>query len=333
MITPHRRYSLTSSPQGEGSVNSIGIFNFNNSSPTIIGNRITGCPTTEIISWSRGIYNTDSTPVIVGNIIDGAGVGSGNSYGIHNLNSDAIIAFNYIRGGLGTSAYGLYNNNCSALITSNHIEGGENSTDVDAGHGIYIDNCSSGIYNNVINGGRAANSTYGIVIQNPSSPAIYNNTIDGGSITNPAGWAVGITMIFGSPKIRNNIIMVSGATGNRVGIREFNAGADPAELNNNNIYNCATALYSDMDGHGNLLNITDVNSFTNTTQGLPASASGNVSVSLILDSAYRILGATVPGQLILVTRGGLDLSSSFLVEDKDENPRTVPWSIGAYEYD
>lgn len=317
---------------GEGSANSIGIYSYNNSSPTIIGNRITGCTTTEIISWSRGIYNDNSTPVIVGNIIDAAGPNSGNSSGIHNQNSDAIIVFNYVRSGRGATAYGLYAVNCSPLFISNYIEGGPDPLDVNTGIGIYCDNSSAEIYNNVVYAGQAANGTYGISMINASAPRIFNNTIDGGSITNIGGVSAGINLIGGAPDIRNNIVLVRGTVGTCAGIREVNAGADPTELHNNNIYHCATALYSDL-GNGNLTAIADVNDALLTTQGAGPSASDNVSVVLILNAEYRILGALVPGDLPLVTRGGFDLSfNPYLLEDKDERARTVPWSIGAYEY-
>ncbi len=64
-----------------------------------------------------------------------------------------------------------------------------------------------------------------------------------------------------------------------------------------------------------------------TTQGPPSS--GNVSIPLILNAYGRITA----GFPTAVTEGGLNgfVEGWGFNTDKDNDTRTVPWSMGAYE--
>jgi hypothetical protein len=188
------------------------------------------------------------------------------------------------------------------------------------------------IYNNII---RAGNGYWSIGLQNystGSNPKIYNNVITGGT----GNRARAVEMKFGSaPEIINNIIFTEGGT-NRYGIYEYTLDGDPAVVENNDIFNCPTALYydegddSEYDEGNNGTNITDIAS-VNTLTDITVSA--NISTDPQFENMsgndYH-LTADSPAS---VTEGGQDLSSEGISEDMDENPRTVPWSMGAYEYD
>jgi hypothetical protein len=74
----------------------------------------------------------------------------------------------------------------------------------------------------------------------------------------------------------------------------------------------------------------DINDIDDVNALFGTDSSGNISVEPFLDSAqdYQLTENSPTS----VTEGGLDLSSDFDT-DKAGNLRTVPWSIGAYEYD
>ena len=103
-----------------------GIYNNNNSSPTISNNTISG-------NFMYGIYNNNSSPTISNNII------TDNVWGIYNNDSSPTITNNSITGNDG----GIYNNDSSPTITNNIITGS-------SWYGIYNNNSLPTIdYNDV----------------------------------------------------------------------------------------------------------------------------------------------------------------------------------------
>jgi len=272
--------------------------------------------------------------IIEGFIINGgiSGTGYYNSAIRCKEGSNPIIRFNSIHGGDGDQAMGImcesYTANTAPIIVNNSIHGGNGPTSGSVG--IYCRNLSSPyIINNVIIGGDEYPT--GIYYGFGSSPIILNNTINGGNST---GWSVGIMVQgTGSPVgiIRNNIIFSSGTDG--YGIRENDTNSDVLYLENNNIFNCTTALYRDEETT-NITTIAGIHSLN------PTNYSNNIGDDPMLAdivSGDFHLTVTSPSS---VTNGGLDLSAepyfprfSGNLIDQDIIVRTVPWSIGAYELD
>ena len=212
----------------------------------------------------------------------------------YKINNNTITLYDY----LPAYSDGILLNDFSIAI----IEGNTIST---SGSGIKTTYGAPVIRNNTI-------KTRKTGISNRANSVISNNTIVGGEF-----YSYGIINSQStSLVIQNNIIDNFTDC-----IHELGSDSDPAAVSNNNLTECT--LYVD-EGATFISNIADVNALSGTD------ASGNISVPPILDSAqdYR-LTKTSP---VEVTQGGLDLSSDFNT-DKVGNTRTVPWSMGAYEYD
>jgi len=304
--------------QGGGGTFSSGIFNHDGTSPTVQNNTIDGGSGG---NDSYGIYNDpNSTPTIKNNTIDG-GNGRNRTYGIFNTFSSPIIQNNTIDGGNGgDQSYGIYNNSDSTPnIQNNTIDGGNGGN---FSSGIFNNSSSPIIQNNTIYGGNGGRFSF-CIFNGFSSPSIKNNTIDGGSGGNVSS---GIFNASSSPAIQNNIIMTSGNGSTRTCINEDDNNSVPTSIQNNDLFDCPTALYVDFID-GNLLTIGEINNLTDSD--------GNVTIDpgfVDRDGGDWRLTSTSPTE---VTQGGLDLSTNPkpFSTDKDGFTRTVPWSIGAYELD
>jgi len=156
-------------------------------------------------------------------------------------------------------------------------------------------------------------------INSSSNSIISNNTIVVASSDDPATPTTGIGISSSTlpPVIQNNIIALTAGTC----IAGSFDTSEPVSLKHNDLTGCAT-LYA--DDTVRITNIDDLNALSDTD------ASGNVSIPPNLDSTqdYHLTGASP----VEVTQGGLDLSVDFST-DRAGNTRTVPWSMGAYEYD
>ena len=284
------------------------LIEYDSGGAVIKNNNITSGISTGI-SW--GILSYASGPItILNNTINGGLSSSTIAIDISMLNTaGSVISNNTINGGNADyNSRGIYfHASASVSIEANTIAGGNNSMS----YGLYINSGAPVIRNNTII--LEGINSYGVY--NVSNSVINNNTIVGGG--SGETWGV-YTKLSTSAIFQNNIIDITGGTC----IAEDDASSDPAVLKNNDLTGC-TNLYYD-EGTTNITNIAGVNALS------ISDASDNVSISSILDSAqdYRLTGSSP----IAVTQGGLNLSSDFSV-DKEGHSRTIPWSIGAYEYD
>ena len=160
-----------------------GILCYNNSSPTINGNTITG----NTAHYGGGIEWSDScSPLIVDNIVSGNAADSS---------------------GGGIDLYML----CSPHIVGNFIT----TNTANRGGGIQCwDNCSPLIVNNSIIGNTANGLGGGIRCGNYSSPSIIGNIITG----NTSDWGGGIQCQYSSPDIKHDTIMGNTAISHGGGI-------------------------------------------------------------------------------------------------------------------
>ena len=277
------------------------------------------------VEASLGIGFTAGKNVGAGVVLDGFAIQGGfspddhHSYGVYLYDGASLtISNNLIEGGTGdTYGNGIGIFGSAAVIDGNLIKGGK----APIVYGIRSANASTPlIINNTILAEEAQDISYGILL-NASSPRIMNNTINGGS---GADEAYGI-FHFGAcnPKIENNLIFTTGGTA-RYGIFEMALNSSPASLRNNDLFDCPTALYRNFEtAQHNLTDVANVNA-------LPGAA-GNVSVdpAFVSDTDWH-LQASSPAE---VRQGGLDLSTEGYAHDQDDQPRTAPWSIGAFEAD
>ncbi len=298
-----------------------------------------------------------------------AGQSKYNSYGIYNNSADTTISKNYIHGGKGgTRTYGIYNKYSQAVISQNTIHGGD-IVNTSGNHGIRDEynktdtSQASTIFNNIIYGG-TGKQTYGIYVDKATS-VIQNNTINGGHGQN-ASTGILLSSVSDGPAsavIQNNIIFTSHGTTYRYCINEYHASgyaSDPSHLQNNNLFDCATALYRDESS----------TNYTTLTNGKPGDAdvatttSGNINiddssgqlfvdingpdddVTTLSDNNWQLKYPPIAATCNVVF-GGLDLSDDYLLDFSDisrtnnlsglpcvpANGDAAGWSIGAYEKD
>ncbi len=309
------------------------------------------------LCWeSNGIYIfstiTDSSSFdIAGNKIDG-GYSSFNSYGIEILGlltRTSRIVRNDIFGGTSDKrVYGisLFNGGPSdVLIYENDVRainyvGTSNSQSV---WGIYVSGQGGSpkmepmIFNNTIQAITDNNFGYGVYFNEVGgSPKVYNNTIVVAGISQFYGiYAVANADISKTnADIRNNIIICSSDIEDRIGLYEHGARSFFSKLENNDFFGFKYIVKRGGTGYDN---ITEVNNLTDAF-GNVGNASGNVDDDPKLSaSPDYYFTAESP---VSVTQGGMDLTGDLSdagydgeIVDKMGNPRTAPWSMGAYELD
>ncbi len=277
-----------------------GIF-VHRANPMIVGNEVDGCSASGEVEESSAITLIFTSESVIDNVIMGCDRGN-KSYGIAITQSNGLITRNTINGGDGEESIAIEIGSFSGnIIDSNVIDGGSGAT-FSSGIDVWDSNVFIYISNNTISGGSSSLSIYAIRLLSTSSVTISNNII----LATP-------TLGFGIYEIDSDV-------------------SAPMALMNNNIFDCPDALYH---REGPLENYTDKDLMEEDLNGAGHEVSGNMEVELTLDSEFRITTEPDP---VSVTEGGLDLSNSYqasvpVLLDRDGNPRSVPYSIGAYEYD
>jgi hypothetical protein len=291
-------------------------------------------------------------------VIDGFKIngGSGDYTCAIRINTDLVDGYiakirnNKIFGGNAAMicrGINLYNNAVNAgsydiEIAANSIDGGTvGPANTVYSEGIFLYNNVAdaiivNIWNNTINGGEAISTnttyTYGIFCYS-LSPKIYNNTISGGkSWGTISSYNYGIFLNnFSSPEIINNIIFTDNGT-TKYGIYEGDAGSDPTAVNNNNVFDTTTALYYDENTtvlttitSGAFGGIIGVNNIT-TGPNFVDRPNGNWHLTATTPASVYEGGSTITDVNFPKNTTGNPI-------DKDGNPRTTPWSMGAYERD
>jgi hypothetical protein len=323
---PHIQYNIIQG--GISPSNSYGIsISYAAENMSINNNDITGGKSGTGSSTGISVGNSSNYVSITNNNITG-GINNYNSSGISDISSGSSISCNRISGG-----YGIVSHSRGLQLSSDSI-----------------------VINNLISGGDGDYSD-GLFVNNSGNTIIRNNIINGGTSSINT---TGISIYAFAGVIQNNIIFTTGGT-SRIGIYEGGATTLPIAIQNNNIFDCPDALYSDANGSGLLTNIAQVNDWNNTTQNASYPSSGNVSIDLINNSgSYYFTDYDGPdddvvtlfdndwtltaGAPLNVRGGGINLSAYFTV-DFNGVTRTIStpagmtnddacgWSIGAYEKD
>jgi len=258
-------------------------------------------------------------------------------------NASPTIINNTINGGSGTKASVAIDteSEASPVIANNKIYGGNSSL---SSYGMRFSNSKNGtpkVYNNIIFAGNKRSNTSSGIMTAGACVKIYCNTIILGNSINAYGISEPVTT-GGKIIIENNIIVSISekeeAADKRYGIYSLaknlppmlqpDGPGFPASIKNNNIFKCTNALYQQGTSGTPVTDIDDLNTI--------AIAEGNVSVEPKFVSEVDLhLTLDSPEE---IREGGKDLSglaADFPGIDKDceGTPRTLPWSIGAYEID
>ncbi len=217
-----------------------GIFCRNNSSPTIMGNIITGNTTT----YGGGIEcDYSCSPIIkrntiINNAVDSIGGGIDLYKHCSALIMDNLISQNTARWGAGISC----DDSCSPVITGNTING--NNCSYHGGGIGFFNQCSLVIKSNTITGNTAVRG--GGIFCYRSHAIIDSNEITENTTTFSGG---GIRCYQSSPEITNNNISGNTASAG-AGIASYQWSA-PLIKNNNIIGNHARVAGGGIDNYGN----------------------------------------------------------------------------------
>jgi hypothetical protein len=179
------------------------------------------------------------------------------------------------------------------------------------------------------------NGGHGIDVTMPSGNLyFYNNTLRSGTQNGPNGHAyTAFIRSSGSASIYfdNNLVFSrNGAvTTNRcLNVNSF------ASLRNNNLFDCASALYH--DGSSAVNDITVINALANASDNLSFDMVDGSNSYFVNETSDWNLQAGGSGAFTTVKTGGLNLGSTYS-SDVQANSRTASsatgWSMGAYEKD
>jgi parallel beta-helix repeat protein len=263
-----------------------------------------------------------------------AGTGENSTCGIAVQHSgEFVIRNNFISGGeiAGTNANSqtrgiAIGDSSSVVVENNTVYGGKNG---DYATGIDISNQSNAtVRNNTVFGGEGVLDSKGVAIAS-SSPEVDNNTISGGISSDVSGIRLSQ---YARPYIRNNIIFVSGETSGYC-VHCDASDSYPSELYHNDLWdsNESTKYLYDQGDFTALSSVNDQGyAFGNVDfdPDFRDIGGGDGLVETMEDNDWQ-LSSTTPGE---VKGGGYDLSDQFDY-DKNDDPRTDPFSIGAYERD
>jgi hypothetical protein len=234
---------------------------------------------------------------------------------VYCRDSSPTIRHNNIDASLGIQdSIGIFNSSASPILDGNIINAGKGT---ESCWGIANTYSSPQIRNNIIYHTGGGGAFLGIINMNSSAAVIQNNTIHIGNRSDD----VAIYSSSSRCVIENNILYSEPEEG--IGIREADSGALPLRVHCNDIYGCQ-AVY---DARGVLkTSIIDMEAYL-LASSVPRSGNGSVDPGFIVDPMphnYHLAGAS--------PLAGLDLSAAFTT-DLEDAPRTVPWSVGAYEKD
>jgi hypothetical protein len=314
------------------------------SSPTVTCTGSTSSPKT-LIDYFKILVNESSTPnvgvdvstgtncMISDNEITVNSTTSDSAHGIRIIDAYAEVEGNHIHtlNAGGDSSYGIYvednaSNLSGARILRNKVYSGTAAT---YSIGIYLLNLednsgSANIFSNIIVSDAIG---YSYAIATDRAPgSIVNNTIHSkGTGTESHGIFMEATSGTGL-KIENNIITTASGATNQYCVYEGGASYNPTSFKNNNLWDCPN-MYKN-DGSTPVTTIANVNAIDSYSgniaedPGFANFASGDLRLSAATPAGTKSSGLTDP-------IGG---NQGFTM-DIDDKERTVPWSLGAFEYD
>jgi hypothetical protein len=210
------------------------------------------------------------------------------------------------------TSIGIYIKNASPVIEACTIDAGAASDEV---WGIANVGSRSRIRNCIIVAGGGPGLFTGISCSSGSDAFIQNNTLWAGA----GGGDAAVYLSASHCTIDNNIFFPSGSG---CGIYEYGPNALPARVWHNDFW-CSTPYHGD----GSALNFAGMLARFDD-KGVDHRNNGSVDPDFVDlgNDDYHLAGSPP------IPESGCDLSAAFS-EDRDGVPRTIPWSIGAYEKD
>jgi hypothetical protein len=208
------------------------------------------------------------------------------------------------------TSIGIYVKNASPVVEACTIFAGAGN---DEALGIMNVGSSTRIRNCVIVAEDGSGLYTGIFCSAGSDAFIQNNTMWAGK----ASYDTAVYLSASHCTIDNNILFTSDSG---IGIYEYGTSALPTRVWHNDFW-CTTAYY----GEGTSLTFAGTLAHFNS-KGVDHQNNRSDDPSFVAPGSddYHLAGSSP------ITESGCDLSAVF-TDDRDGAPRTVPWSIGAYE--
>ncbi|TVR52785.1 MAG: hypothetical protein EA426_18520, partial [Spirochaetaceae bacterium] len=296
-------------------------------SPVIQNNTIV----TGVAASASGISASDATLEVKGNTFITTSI-EATTVCVYATDSTVLIADNTFTGNMINQFSGIMLNNSVSVVERNRIDADQ---PIQLAIGINVLGGSAVIRNNVISAGNMVadnvDGQYGVFL-NDCEATLHNNTIDGGRGQSAGQITTTAIMLFRqvTSTIENNVIFTSGGD-LRTGVWQRDAASFPDEFNNNVMFGCPDGNYyhgptntgwvSNGVGSGGLEDFLTSNGVSST--GNAFETGGGLTAA----PAFRPT-ASSPESI----RGGGENLSAHFSDDLDGATRTVPWSVGAYEY-
>ena len=263
--------------------------------------------------------------------------------------STVEISDNTITGAMINQFYGFFLDSSQAVVERNSIDAAQ---PMNLAYGVNVNGGAAVIRNNVISAGSMNTSyvigQYGIFLSDCEA-TLHNNTIDGGTGVSADGIMTTAIMLYYrvTSTIENNVIFTRGGD-LRTGVWQVDDASFPTKFSNNVMFGCPDGKYFHGEigdpGIGWIANMTAeecnldddcTTSFEEYMLLNEVPVSGNVfltgeernTVGLTPAPHFRPFASTDESIRI----GGKNLST-FFSDDFDGQERTVPWSVGAYEW-
>ncbi|MCF7927942.1 MAG: DUF1565 domain-containing protein [Spirochaetales bacterium] len=299
------------------------------------------------------VLQNNASPAVKHNVLDGQ------DYAVNvSTASDALLVFNAMRGGGLAGASGLYVDGSEVVVGVCEIFGGSGAATsygiqcvgggsifafnsrivagepTGTGYGVSITGSSLYGVNNEIAGAIVPVTDSHAVDVNQSNLYLVHNTIESGLGTGTAQ-GVRLSGLTGPETVvvKNNII-VSAASGSRNGLYENGGGQKPDLVQANNFYTGGNPYY---DGDLGAPMVT-IGLMESNLAGAGVATGGNMSMRpFFVDRAngdFRLSESTPPGISLgasPVSFGDFPANDAGRPMDKDGNPRSEPWSVGAHE--
>ncbi|MFW6262187.1 MAG: hypothetical protein ACOC6J_11465 [Spirochaetota bacterium] len=264
-------------------------------------------------------------------------VGVASGFGVYGWSSEVNLFDTTVTLAGAQLTYGVYTRSCELLFVRSVIRHGPGTINT----GMYFEATDALVVNSLVDAGIVENQSLGIVAEG-GSLVVRTSTI--GVSNSGFGSAIQVTAIDSVPvptTVQNTILAATGGSGSGYLIDTDSAAT--TTLQNSNLFGPTTSSYLATRAFGSdtriLVDSGDIGLVETEIAGAGGTADTNYDLDPVFANPVRLIDGgdwrLSAGSPASIRTGGLDgLTLGWNVAyDADNVERTVPWSIGAYEYD
>lgn len=264
-------------------------------------------------------------------------VGVASGFGVYGWSSEVNLFDTTVTLAGAQLTYGVYTRSCELLFVRSVIRHGPGTFNT----GMDLLATDALVVNSLVDAGHAENQSLGIVAEG-GSLVVRTSTI--GVSNSGFGSAIQVTAVDSVPvptTVQNTILAATGGSGSGYLIDTDSAAT--TTLQNSNLFGPTTTSYLATRAFESdtriLVDSGDIGLVETEIAGAGGTADTNYDLDPVLANPTRLVDGgdwrLTAGSPASIRTGGLDgLTLGWNVAyDADTVERTVPWSIGAYEYD